>query len=249
MPKFFISTEDLQGSFLVIRHDVHHIVNVLRKSEGDVITVCDGLGTDYDCRIISIDPNEESLVCHIEETRHSGTEPDVNITLYQSLPKGDKMETVIQKSVELGVSRFVPYYSERSLIHLDDKKAQQKVQRWQTISESAAKQSGRGLIPRVEDVHTFKKVLTEVPDYDLAIVFYEDACHTSLKQLLKETAQKNGIPKKVGIWIGPEGGFAGSEVEALKAAGCKVCGLGSRILRTETAGMAAAAMILYEYSD
>lgn len=247
MPKFFITREDVQGSFIVMRNDVHHIVNVLRKEEGDTITVCDGQGRDYECRIMQIAPGEESLVCQILSEKRSDTEPEVEITVYQSLPKGDKMETVIQKGIEVGISGVVPYYSERSLIHLDEKKAHQKVMRWQMIAEAAAKQSGRGLIPEVAEVHTFKQVLKEVADYDLAIVFYENAAMTSLKSLLNKVEKEKGIPQKVAIWIGPEGGFSANEVKALETAGCYVCGLGARILRTETAGIAASVMILYHF--
>lgn len=249
MPKFFITPEDVQGSFIVIRQDVHHIVNVLRKSEGDMLTVCDGQGMDYHCEIMQIAPGEDNLICKIMDKSKSETEPDVEITLYQSLPKGDKMEMVIQKGVEVGISRFVPYYSERSLIHLDEKKAHQKVQRWQAISESAAKQSGRGLIPVVEEVRTFRQMLKEIASYDLPLLFYENATHASLKQYLRQVEAEKGIPGKVAVWIGPEGGFSDGEVRMLKEAGCQVCGLGSRILRTETAGMAAAVMILYHFDQ
>ena len=247
MPKFFITREDVQGRYIVIRSDVHHIVNVLRKGEGDVISVCDGAGTDYECRIMQIAPGEDSLICQILDQRRSSTEPQVEITVYQSLPKGDKMETVIQKGVEVGVSRFVPFYSERSLIHLDEKKAQQKVQRWQGICEAAAKQSGRGLIPTVEEVHSFRRVLQEVSSYDLPILFYENARDVSLKKLLTEYETEKGVPARVAMWLGPEGGFSEAEVRMLKEAGCRRCGLGSRILRTETAALAASVMILYHF--
>ena len=248
MPKFFISREDIQGSYIVIRHDVHHIVHVLRKQTGDTLTVCDGLSMDYDCRILQIDSGEESIICQITDSRRSDAEPNVAVTLYQSLPKGDKMEYVIQKSVELGVSRIVPYYSERSLIHLDSKKAAQKVTRWNAIAEAAAKQSGRGLIPEVDFVHTFKQAAEEAAKYDLAILFYEKAQDISLKQVLTEAQTRLGRkPETVGIWIGPEGGFAPEEAKKLEEAGCATAGLGSRILRCETAGMMACAMILYHY--
>jgi len=250
MPKFFISREDIQGSYIVIRHDVHHIVHVLRKQTGDTLTVCDGLSMDYDCRILQIDAGEESIICQITDSHRSDAEPEVAVTLYQSLPKGDKMEFVIQKSVELGISRIVPYYSERSLIHLDAKKAAQKVARWNAISESAAKQSGRGLIPEIADVHTFKQAAQEAAQYDLAILFYEKAQDIALKKVLTEAETRLGRrPESVGIWIGPEGGFAPAEAEQLRKAGCVPSGLGSRILRCETAGMMACAMILYHYDE
>lgn len=250
MPKFFISKEDIQGNYIVIRHDVHHIVHVLRKQTGDELTVCDGQSTDYDCRILQIDAGEESIICQITDRRRSASEPEVAVTLYQSLPKGDKMEYVIQKSVELGISRIVPYYSERSLIHLDAKKAAQKVTRWNAISESAAKQSGRGLIPEVAAVHTFKQAAEEAAQYDLAILFYEKAQDVMLKTVLDKVVQQLGRrPETVGIWIGPEGGFAPEEAKTLLKAGCVASGLGSRILRCETAGTIACALILYHFDE
>ncbi len=246
MPKFFVTREDIQGPLIVVRKDVHHIVNVLRKEVGDQLILCDGLGNDYTCQIVDISPGEDQLVAKIMDMNRSVSEPEVVITLYQSLPKGDKMELILQKGVELGISRFVPFYSERSLIHLDEKRGQQKVDRWQKITEAAAKQCARGLIPEVEPIHSYKQVLDEITEYDLAVLCYEHERAVSLKTLL--TRQKQ-VPKKISIYIGPEGGFADKEVEDLIGAGASVCSLGPRILRTETAGFTAASLILYQYGQ
>lgn len=250
MPKFFISKEDIQGSYILIQHDVHHITHVLRKGVGDTLTVCDGRGTDYECVILEIAPLEERVVARIESRSVSDTEPTTKITLFQSMPKADKMEFVLQKGIEIGISSFQPFYSERSLIHLDSTKAKQKVERWNKIAEAAAKQSGRGMVPAVEEVLTWKEALGKLKDYELNLVCYEDARKVSLKQILQETREKLGrAPKSVSVWIGPEGGLAPQEVDLLTQNGAVICGLGPRILRTETAGMAAACLILYEYGQ
>ncbi len=250
MPKFFISKEDIQGSYILIQHDVHHITHVLRKSVGDTLTVCDGRGTDYECVILEIAPLEERVVARIESRTVSDTEPETKITLFQSMPKADKMEFVLQKGIEIGISAFQPFYSERSLIHLDHAKAKQKVERWNKIAEAAAKQSGRGTVPPVEEVLTFKDVLAKLSEYELNLVCYEDARKVSLNKILTQTKEKLGrVPKSVSVFIGPEGGFAPHEVDQLVESGALICGLGPRILRTETAGMAAACLILYEYGQ
>lgn len=246
MPKFFVTREDIQGPMIVVRKDVHHIVNVLRKEVGDQLILCDGLGNDYTCQIIDISGSEDQLVAKIVDMNRSVSEPAVTITLYQSLPKGDKMELILQKGVELGISRFVPFYSERSLIHLDEKRGRQKVERWQKITEAAAKQCSRGLIPTVEPIHSYPQVLAEVKDYELAVLCYEHERAVSLKTLL---SRQDHMPKTVSVYIGPEGGFAESEVEDLISSGANVCGLGPRILRTETAGFTAASLILYQYGQ
>ena len=250
MPKFFISKEDIQGSYILIQHDVHHITHVLRKGVGDSLTVCDGRGMDYTCVILEITPGEDRVVAKVESTQHSDTEPTTKITLFQSMPKADKMEFVLQKGIEVGISSFQPFFSERSLIHLDTGKAKQKVERWNKIAEAAAKQSGRGLVPPVYEVATFKEAVKKLEEFDLNLLCYEDARKTSLKTILRETEQKLGhVPASVSVWIGPEGGFAPSEVDLLTKLGAKLCGLGPRILRTETAGMTAASLILYEYGQ
>lgn len=248
MPKFFVSTEDIQGKYITLHHDIHHIVNVLRKGVGDTFTVCDGKNTDYDCEIIEISRNEDQMILKIRAKHSSDTEPEVFVTLFQALPKADKMELILQKGTEIGVSCFVPFVSERCIVKLDERKAKDKVERWNKITEAAAKQSGRGNIPTVKNVLSMKEALTELKTQDLAVFFYEHAEGRSLKDLLKAQAAE-GIPKKLALIIGPEGGFSDAEVSAFEAAGCRTASLGPRILRTETAGMVGAALILYEYGQ
>lgn len=242
MPRFFCSPDDISGNTLVLREDAHHITHVLRHVEGDLLEVCDGAGFDYDCVITDAgDP----VVCDIVGKKRSAVEPGIELTLVQGLPKADKMEWIIQKNTELGVSRFIPLSCERSLIKLDPKKKNQKEDRWQKIALSGAKQSGRGLIPTVEEAFTLTRFLSTVSAYDSVIVLYEDEKSVSLREVLSAIPEA----KKLALLIGPEGGWAPEEIEKMRAAGVKTAGLGPRILRTETAGMAAVTACLYHYNQ
>lgn len=232
------------GDSLVIREDAHHILHVLRKELGDCITVCDGHGQDYDCEIISAAADE--IRCKILKAYPAETEPQVKLTLFQGLPKAEKMEWLLQKGVEVGISEFIPVAAERSIVKLDRKKAAGKLARWSKIAHSAAKQSGRGILPEVHEVMTVAQAIETFSSYDLVLVLYEEDKGKSLKMFLREQKQ---LPNKVALWIGPEGGFDPGEIQKLKQAGAITAGLGPRILRTETAGMIAAAVVLYEYDQ
>lgn len=228
----------------MIREDAHHILHVLRKELGDHLTVCDGCGQDYECEILSA--SAEEIVCRIIEQHNSETEPTIRVTLFQGLPKAEKMEWVLQKGVELGISEFVPVSTERCVVKLDGKKSEGKLARWNKIAQSAAKQSGRGILPEVKNVVSIKQAIQSFDQFDLMLVLYEEERGRSLKEILRAVET---VPKTVGIWIGPEGGFEPAEVKMLTEAGAVTAGLGPRILRTETAGMTAAAVILYEYDQ
>ena len=244
MPKFFISVEDVRDGFLEIREDVHHILHVLRKEVGDTLTVCDGQGVDYKCQILSQDG--EVLRCQILHATPNQAEPEVQITIFQGLPKAEKMEWLLQKGTEIGVSAFVPVATSRSIVKLEGRKADNKVARWKQIAVSAAKQSGRGRIPAVHSVQSLSSAAALLPSFDLNLVLYEEEKNCSLKQILRAVSP---VPRTVSLWVGPEGGLAAEEVQALTQAGAISVGLGPRILRTETAGMVAAAMTLYEYDS
>lgn len=232
------------GDSLVIREDAHHILHVLRKEMGDCITVCDGRGQDYDCEIVSASADE--IHCKILKAYPAETEPQVKLTLFQGLPKAEKMEWLLQKGVEVGISEFVPVAAERSIVKLDRKKTEGKLARWSKIAHSAAKQSGRGVLPEVHTVMTVDQAIETFSDYDLILVLYEEDKGKSLKMLLREQRE---LPSKIALWIGPEGGFDPTEIQKLKRTGAITAGLGPRILRTETAGMIAAALVLYEYDQ
>ncbi len=236
--------EDVSGDSLVIREDAHHILHVLRKEKGDIITVCDGQGQDYECEIVSA--SADQVNCRVLKRVTAETEPLVKITLFQGLPKAEKMEWLLQKGVEIGICEFVPVAMERSVVKLDGKKAESKLARWNKIAQSAAKQSGRGILPEVQNVVSVTQAIKTFDKYDLILVLYEEDRGQSLKAILREQTH---IPKKVAIWIGPEGGLDPMEVEQLVKAGATTAGLGPRILRTETAGMTAAALVLYEYDQ
>ena len=220
--------------------DVNHIRNVLRMRQGEEVLVSDGQGKDYHCELVEL--NEEEVIAKICWVLEGNAELPCEITLYQGLPKGDKMEFIIQKCVELGVTRVVPVNTRRTIVKLDAKKEQARIKRWTGISESAAKQSGRGVVPEITGVKSFAQALEDAKMRDVCLIPYElakDMAHT--RELL--SAIQPGM--SVGIFIGPEGGFEESEVTQAMEAGAKPITLGRRILRTETAGMAVLSMLVY----
>ena len=245
MPRFFVERENISENTISITNtDVSHITRVLRMGVGDNLTICDGQGFDYETKISQISDNE--IICDIVSKEKSDTEPNINVTLFQGLPKASKMDYIIQKTTELGISTVVPCALKRCVTKLDGKKAEQKKQeRWQKIAAEAAKQSGRGIVPTVEMPLTLKEVIERAKDYDLFFVPYECETQTNIKAVLTSVE----TPKNVAFLIGPEGGFDLSEIEELKNSNINTITLGKRILRTETAGEAVLSMIMYEIGD
>ena len=239
MPKFFVSPGEIVGKRITLTgEDEKHIKTVLRAREGQEITVCDGAGTDYLCRILSL---ERGVHTEILSAAPCDVEPETKITLYQGLPKADKMEWIIQKCVELGVERMVPVSTERAIVKLD-KKEGKKLERWQKIAEAAAKQSGRGIIPQMgENVLSFREAVAEAAKLDGALIPYEKEEERGIREFVRDFSGKT-----VGVFIGPEGGFSPEEVALAEEAGILPVTLGKRILRTETAGMTTVALLLYE---
>lgn len=239
MPKFFFHKNDIsRGQIQLFGEDEKHIKTVLRAREGEELTLCDGEGMDYQCRIASL---ERGVLLDILSKEVCETEPKTKITLYQGLPKGDKMELIIQKCVELGVDRIVAVSTERAIVKLDKKEAK-KLERWQKIAEAAAKQSGRGKIPEIgQQVLKFKEAVAEAKELDGAIIPYEREQETGIRQFVE-----NFKGESVGVFIGPEGGFADEEIALAQENGITPITLGKRILRTETAGMTTTAILLYE---
>ena len=220
--------------------DVNHIKNVLRMKPGEDVRVNDGRGKTYLCCISSYE--EQTAVLDILKELDSDTELPSRIILFQGLPKGDKMEWIVQKAVELGAYSIVPFAAKRSVVKLDEKKAAKKQARWQLIAKGAAEQSGRGIIPEVSTVRTFAEALGMAGELDVVLIPYE------LEEGMKETArvlENIECGQSVGIFIGPEGGFEEEEVERAKAAGAHAVTLGKRILRTETAGLTALSILMY----
>lgn len=245
MPKFFVTEDKITDNQIIIdNEDVEHIIRVLRLEKGDRLTVCDGKGTDYEAEILEIEKKE--IVCEIIDKTNSDTEPNIQVTLFQALPKASKMEYIIQKTTELGISEIVPVKLKRCVVKVDNKKDEKKkIDRWQKISESAAKQSGRGVIPKISNIMGLNEVIEKSKEFDLFFVPYECEEQKKLKEIL---LSKDDV-KKVGFLIGPEGGFDIAETEELRANGIDTVTLGKRILRTETAGEAVLAMAMYEIGD
>ena len=238
MPKFFTKSDYIYDKELkIVGEDVSHISKVLRMSAGDNIIVCDGEGNDYDAVITSVSKTE--VVAEITGKYVCDAEPCVNVTLYQALPKQGKMEYIIQKNTELGVSKIVPVYTKRCVVKPSD-----KTERWSKVAESAAKRCGRGIIPQVMPVITFEEAIKQMQDYDLALMPYECEEENGLKKVLQSS-----VYKSVSIFIGPEGGFDLKEVETAINAGVKTVTLGKRILRTETAASAVLPIIMYENDE
>lgn len=239
MYNFFVNeNQKLNDKYVITGTDFNHIKNVLRMTVGDTFLVSEN-GISNLCEIECFD--NESVVAKIIEENYNDTNLPIKIYLFQGLPKGDKMELIIQKTVELGVEGIIPVEMNRCVVKLDDKKKKSKVSRWQTISESAAKQSKRNTIPPIYDVLTYKQAMEKAKDMDLFLVPYEskngmEDTKTALSQI------KSGM--SVGILIGPEGGFDEKEVELAFENGGKVVSLGKRILRTETAAIASVSMCM-----
>ena len=232
--------------------DYNHIRNVLRMDIGEELSVGTG-EDDNEYRVAIAEFTEDAVLCDLLFVKESGVESPVRTILFQGLPKGDKMETVIQKCVELGVYEIVPVSLSRCVVKLDDKKAKAKVARWQGISEAAAKQSKRAVIPEIKMPMSMKEALEYAKDMDAKAIPYElcegmDETAAFFRRLKKEvlsTKTDNPTPYRVAIFIGPEGGFTEEEIKAAREAGVEPVSLGKRILRTETAGMAVLAWIDY----
>jgi 16S rRNA (uracil1498-N3)-methyltransferase len=208
---------------------------------GEQFYVTDGeSGGKYLCALK--EASEEQVACDILRNIEESSELPCEITLYQGLPKADKMELIIQKAVELGVSRIVPVSTKRSIVKLDDKKAGAKISRWQGIAEAAAKQSKRDVIPQIGDVMTLKAALAEAADFEVSMMPYENAEGMAFTRKLLDEIRPG---QRIAIFIGPEGGFDESEVEAALSQGTQPVTLGRRILRTETAGLAMLSMLVY----
>ena len=247
MPKFFVNEEQIQKEDVkVIGNDVKHIKNVLREKVGNELIICNTSNKkDYLCKIEEI--SEEYIKCKIEKELENNSESNIQVTIMQGLPKADKMEFIIQKAVELGVYDITPVEMKRCVVKLNEKDKSKKVERWQKISEVAAKQSGRDIIPHINNVINIKNMYELIPKYDIVIVAYENEQNRTLKEQLKQIKEKYKEGKiKIGIVIGPEGGLEENDVEQLENNGAKIVTLGKRILRTETVALNVLSIIMYE---
>ncbi len=244
MSKFFVKPEQIKNDNIIIDgDDVNHILNVLRMKKDDEIQVCNQVtGDNYNAKITQYTKNEVN--CEIIEKISKTTESNVHITLFQGVPKFEKMELIIQKNTEVGVNNIVPVIMERTVVKLDEKVASKKLDRWQKIAEIAAKQSMRDIIPNIKSIIKTKEI--DVDGYDVVLVAYENEEHNMLKAELKKLESQNKQEYNIAIVIGPEGGISEKEIELLDEKNVKFVSLGKRILRTETAGLVMAGNILYE---
>lgn len=251
MPRFFVSPERItqaDSRHVVIEgDDAHHIARVLRLRPGNHVVVADGAGLEYPGTIDTVD--RTAVRIHLDEPRISQGEPTQRITLFQGLPKSDKMDWVVQKAAEIGVTTVVPVTMERSVVSLSPAKAAGRVARWERIAESAAQQAARGRVPRIDEPVTLQAALRtwqETTTDGLLIVPWEEEEAVGLRSLLQKVRP---VPAEIGIVIGPEGGLTEAEIALVRSAGGRACTLGPRILRTETAGPVVAALILYDLGE
>lgn len=246
MPRFFVKTEQIRENQInIIGEDVKHIKNVLRKQIGDQLEICNQeTGNTYKCEITEI--KETEIINNIiEET--SNIEDKIKVDIYQGLPKADKMELIIQKSIELGANAIIPVEMKRCVVKLDAKTESKKNERWQKIAESAAKQSGRSTIPQIHRLAKIEDIIKQKDEYDAIIVCYENEKENYLKNELLKLKQKDEV--RIAIVIGPEGGLEEKDVEHLKQNGAVIVTLGDRILRTETVALNLLSIIMYELEN
>lgn len=241
MHRFFINSSQRQEEQItILGSDVNHIRNVLRMKPGEQVEISDGTGVRYVCALEEI--KSGSIVFRVLDRQEESRELPSRIVLFQGLPKADKMELIIQKAVELGVSEIVPVATRRTVVKLEEKKEKKKLERWSAIAESAAKQSGRSRIPDVHGVLTFSEALCYAKELDVTLIPYEKAVN------MQETGRRLeqiAPGQSIGILIGPEGGFEEAEVRQAQEAGAAEITLGRRILRTETAGLAILSVLMY----
>ncbi len=249
MNRFFVKPQQINAEDGVISiqgDDVKHISKVLRLAEGDEIEICDGEAWEYIGRILRIEKSE--VKASIKSSEPLRTEAKLRVVLYQGLPKGTKMELILQKTTEMGIAEIVPVITDRAVVQLKDQKdKEKKAERWYKITEEAAKQSKRGIVPEVHIPISFKEALKQSASNHLNILAYEKESVKGLKGLLTQCKDK-GI-QKIGLWIGPEGGFTEEEISLALEQGINTVTLGPRILRTETAGFALLSMVMYELGD
>ena len=248
MHKFFTPKELINGDVAkIIGDDVKHIYKVLRISEGEKVTLNNCEGIEYLGKVISV--SKQEVLIEILEKLEDNNESDIKIYLFQGLPKSQKMDLIVQKGTELGITEFIPTITHRVDVKL--KGEFKKLDRLNRIALEAAKQSKRSIIPKVSEPIEFKEVLEKIDSLDLLIVPYENANNFGIKTLINELRKENNIDniKNIGIFVGPEGGIEEDEIERLKDKGAYIVTLGKRILRTETAGFVATSLIQYELSD
>lgn len=241
MVRFFVAPEELNSDLVSLTGENAQHAKVLRLKAGEEVLLCDGEGRECLCVVEQMDAKE--LTVAVQQRRESTTEAAVQVSVYMAYPKADKLEHVIQKATELGAYEIVAFPSARCIVKLDEKSAAKKLERWQKIAASAAEQSGRGRIPKVLTLPSYKAALERAAQADKALLFYENERATTLKMALA------GPYRSVSMLSGPEGGLEETEVQQALDAGLSVCTLGSRILRCETAPLCALSAVMYDAGE
>ena len=242
MTRFFVEPEELQPDFLVLTGENAQHAKVLRLKNGEQVLVCDGQGNECVCTVSDVSPGQIGLV--VNKRQDSETEARVRVSVYMAFPKADKLEHVIQKATELGAFEIVAFPSSRCVSKPDDKSLKKKLERWQKIASSAAERSGRGRIPEVLVLPSYKAALDRAAKADKALLFYENEQATTLRMALE-----SGSYETVSLLTGPEGGLEEKEVAQAAEAGLRVCTLGKRILRCETAPLCALSAVMYDAGE
>jgi 16S rRNA (uracil1498-N3)-methyltransferase len=244
MSRYFVNNSQINENNIIISgEDYQHLKKVLRTEKGDIVTVCCD-GYDYTAEIAQISSDRISSI--IIDKKKNITESSLKVTLFQGLPKADKMELIVQKCIELGVNEIIPVITDRSVSKINtDRDAQNKVSRWQKIALEAAKQCNRGVIPKIGMPIKFIEAVNLASKKDLSIIPYEKENTTGFRDVVSKCS---GI-KTSSIFIGPEGGFTEQEIQSADSNGIKKITLGPRILRTETAGIVALSLMMYELGD
>ncbi|WP_128896517.1 16S rRNA (uracil(1498)-N(3))-methyltransferase [Longirhabdus pacifica] len=252
MQRYFVPAEQFAANTVTIKDDdAHHIVKVMRQKIDDEIIVSNGNGHTVLAKISHIEGKE--VTATIQYELEDKTEANVEVWVAQSLPKGDKCETIVQKCTELGADKIIPFQSVRTIVQYDQKKMHKRLERWRKIAKEAAEQAHRDVIPEVTEIYSWKQILSIASEADLAMICYEKEDAVGIKDALQRISLSAAVgeseKKKILIIIGPEGGFTEEEASQAEMEGCTSIHLGKRILRTETAGMVALSCIYYETGE
>ncbi len=253
MQRYFIAPEQFgEHTVMIDGEDAHHLLKVMRMKAGDEIIVCDGLGKSARAKLTVLQAGQAEA--DITEWLEASAEPLWKVTVAQSLPKGDKLETVIQKGTEVGAAAFIPFQSDRSIVQYDGKKEEKRRQRWSKIAKEAAEQAHREIIPHIGEVHSWKQLLQRMAEFDLVLFCYEKeggAAGSGIADAARSFHRSRGEGQEASILlvVGPEGGFTSQEAEQALAGGAQLAGLGKRILRTETAALVGLTCLMYESNE
>ena len=242
MNRFFVKPEELNKEFIILTGENAEHAKVLRLKMGEEVCVCDGIGNECICTVSDISPGQYSLV--VQTTGKSDREPAVSVRIYMALPKADKLEHVIQKATELGAAQIITFPTARCVSKPDEKSLTKKMDRWQKIVVSAAKQCGRGRIPTVSVLKTYKEAVQHALESDVAVLFYENEQQQTFSGVLNQKTYSS-----ISLITGPEGGLEESEVQFAEAAGIHICTLGKRILRCETAPLCALSAVMFHSGE